>query len=130
MSKISRRALARWAVDQLVSGKPAKDVAKQLAASMIQAGMSRQSDFLINDIAWELEQRQVLVIGKVTSARPLTNTLKVQLAKQLRHAINASDISIDNVIDKAVLGGMRVETARFVWDQTVSRKLAELKEAF
>jgi hypothetical protein len=130
MNKVSRRALAHWAADQLEAGKPARSVAKHLAAALKQSNMSGQVEFLINDISWELEQRQTLTVGKVISASNLTKQLEQALISQIKQATGAKDVVLEKQIDKSVIGGMRVETANRVWDATVSRKLSELKEVF
>jgi len=130
MSKVSRRALAQWAADQLIAGEPAKGVAKHLAASLSEAGIDNQVDFLINDIEWELEQRGSLVVGKVTTAEPFSKQLETSLKTQLKKISGAKEVTLENQVDKSVLGGIRVETSKHVWDQTISRKLAELREAF
>jgi F-type H+-transporting ATPase subunit delta len=130
MNKVSRRALANWAADQLISGKPAASVAKHLAAVLKQSNMAAQVGFLINDISWELEQRQALAVGKVTSASGLSKQLEDVLIGQIKKATGAKDVVLEKNIDKSVIGGVRIETASRVWDATVSSKLSELKEVF
>lgn len=130
MTKVSRRALAHWAADQLTAGKPAASVAKHLAAVLKESNMTSQVGFLINDISWELEQRQALAVGKVTSARPLSRSLETALIGQIKKTTKARDVVLEKNIDKSVLGGVRVETSNHVWDATVARKLTELKEVF
>jgi F0F1-type ATP synthase delta subunit len=130
MNKVSRRSLARWAADQLTDGQPATAVAKRLAAALKESGMNNQANFLIDDIAWELEQRGALTIGKVTSAHPLSRQLEKYLAAQIKKVTKANSSILETSIDKSVIGGLRVETASRVWDTTVSRQLSELKEIY
>jgi F0F1-type ATP synthase delta subunit len=130
MSKVSRRSLAHWAASELASGKPAQNVARHLAAVLKESKMEKQIDFLVNDIAWELEHQKTLVIGKVTSAHQLSERLAGELAQQIKEITKAKNVVLVNNIDKSVIGGMRVETSNLVWDQTVSRKLSELREVF
>src|SRR6266576_3786681 len=130
MNKVSRRSLARWAADELAAGTSAGKVAKHLAAVLTQSKMSDQVEFLLSDIAWELENRNTLAIGKVISARPISKQLEAALRAQIKKATKAGEVTLQKTIDKSVLGGVRVETAAHVWDQTVSRKLAELREVF
>jgi len=130
MNKVSRRALAHWAAAELTSGKPAGSVARHMAAILKQQGMVNQVDFLIGDIEWELEQQGSLVFGVVTSARPISKQLESALKSQLKKVSKAGDVALENVVDKEVLGGLRVETSRHVWDQTIARKLSELREVF
>lgn len=130
MNKISRRSLGHWAADQLIAGKSASGVAKHLAAVVVQSNMKDQLEFLISDIAWELEERGALAIGKITSAHPLSKQLEAALTKQVKQLTKAQAVVLEKKVDKSVLGGLRVETSNHVWDQTVLRKLSELREVF
>lgn len=130
MNKTSRRSLARWAAAQIIDGQPAKTIARHLAAVLIENKQSEQAGFLLDDILWELEHAGVLAYAKVTSAQPLSKKLEAELRSQIKKAVKASDIMLENQVDKSAIGGLRVETAGKVWDQTVARKLTELKEAF
>jgi F0F1-type ATP synthase delta subunit len=130
MNKVSRRSLASYAVDQIMAGRPATQIAKQLAASLASDGKTGEMEFLIGDINWELERRGELAIAKVTSATPLSRELAKELADQLRGATKSKQVLLDENIDKSVIGGMRIETSAKVWDATVSRKLSKLREAF
>jgi F-type H+-transporting ATPase subunit delta len=130
MNKVSRRSLAAWAADQLVKGESSANVAKHLAAVLDENNMATQIEFLVNDIAWELEERGELAIGKVTSANPLSKELESAIASQIKHATKARSVVLQKNIDKSVVGGVRIETSNRVWDETVSKKLSELKEVF
>lgn len=130
MNKISRRSLARWAADEFAAGKSAAEVARRLAAVLNQTGMTDSVNFLISDILWELEHRQVLAVGRVTSANELSKQLETAIENQIKKITRAQNVVIEKNVDKSVLGGVRVETSSHVWDQTVSRKLSELREVF
>jgi F0F1-type ATP synthase delta subunit len=130
MNKVSRRAIARYAAEQLQKGEDAGQLAKQLASLMVETGLTDQTDFLIGDIAWELEQRGQLSAASVTIAHPLSNELKTALKDRLKKAINVGQVLIEENVDKSVLGGIRIETPGHVWDATVSQKLKNLREAF
>jgi F0F1-type ATP synthase delta subunit len=130
MSKISRRSLAKWSAKQLAEGKSAAYISGHLAATLVEAGMAEQVDFLLNDILWELEQDKVLVVGKVTSVHQITRQLEESLAQQIKKATGAGSVLIEKSVDKSVLGGVRIETSNHIWDSTVLRKLSELKEVF
>jgi len=130
MNRVSRRSLAHWAADQLMAGQSAAAVAKHLAAVLKQAGMTHQAGFLIDDIAWELEQRRALAVSRVTSATALSGQVQQALIAQIKKATGARDVVLEKNIDKSVVGGLRVETSNHVWDSTIARKLTELKEVF
>lgn len=130
MSKISRRALARYAVEELIAGKEADKVAKEMAAVMIEQEMASSIEFLLGDIAWELERRGELSIGRVISATPLPPLLKKALKDHIKKSTKVKDVMLEVKVDKSVLGGARVETPSKVWDGTIAKRLADLREAY
>ncbi len=129
MNRVSRRALARYAADQLLAGKPARSLGRQLAAVMAEAGQQRDIEFLLDDTAAELERRRALSIGRVTSATPLNTELRSALRTRLKKVSGAPHVLLEETVDKLVIGGVRIETSTGVWDSTVARKLSQLKEA-
>jgi F-type H+-transporting ATPase subunit delta len=130
MSKISRRSLARYAVDELLSGRSSAGIAKELAATLTEDGKTGEVEFLVGDIAWELERRGELAVGTVTSATKLTSQLMDSLASQIKKATGTKQVLLNEEVDKSVIGGLRVETSGRVWDATISRKLSRIREAF
>jgi F-type H+-transporting ATPase subunit delta len=130
MNKISRRALARYSADQLQKGISASKLASQLASVMIESKLSKQTDFLVNDIISELEQRGRLTAASITSARPLSENLETELKTALKKLVQVETVLLNNEVDKSVLGGVRIETPTRVWDSTVARQLRDLREAF
>jgi F-type H+-transporting ATPase subunit delta len=130
MNKTSRRELARWAATELANGQAARKIAKHLVACLTESNRLSQFDFLLADINWELEQRKQLATSKVTSATPLSEQLKKALAQQIKQVTKADEVLIENNIDKSVIGGIRVETASHVWDNTVAQKLSALREVY
>lgn len=130
MSKVSRRTLAYYAVDQLAGGESAKKVAEKLVAIIHEQAMADQVDFLLADIAWEFETRGQISVARVTTAHPLSKELRNALMTQIEKATKVSEVLLDENIDKSVIGGIRIETASRVWDGTTARKLTDLREAF
>lgn len=130
MNKVSRRALSRYAADQLLAGHSAVVVAKSLAAQTVDSGSTIEVEFLLEDIAWELEHRRALAVGHVTSASALSDELDSALTAHLKTVTKADEVVLEKHIDKSVIGGVRIETSGRVWDTTVLRALAELKEVF
>lgn len=128
MSKLSRRALSRFVANELIAGKTAAEVAKEIAAVMVEQGMEGGIDFLLDDVAWELENRGEISVGRVISARPLSTELKKALTGQIKKSTRVRSVLLEEEIDKAVLGGARVETPSKVWDGTIAKRLADLRE--
>ena len=127
MSVISRRQLARYATDQLLAGVSAKQISRQLAAVLITSQRADEAELLANDIAYELEARGKFASAKVTSAHKLNSTLRSQLLKAVQQAAAVESLELEEVTDAAVLGGLHVETAIHSWDETIARRLNELR---
>lgn len=127
MMGFSRRSLAHYAVQQLLEGKSPAVVSKHLAAALIAAKKHKEADLLLSDISQELESRGLLAQATVTSANKLSAQLKTRLNANIKKAVGVKDVSINEVIDQSVIGGVRIETASRSWDQTVARKLSEIR---
>lgn len=130
MQKISRRQLAKYAADQLASNTSTKELAAQLGAILVSTKRSGQSDQLMEDIAYELENRGLLAQSTVATAFPLNQELKEELVKFIKTSTNVKQVNIDEIIDKTLLGGVRIDTATRSWDQTLKRRLTDIREAF
>ncbi len=96
---------------------------------MAEGGQQRDIEFLLGDIAAELENRRALTLGRVTSATPLSAELRSALRTRLKRVSGAPHVLLEETVDKSVVGGVRIETSSRVWDSTVARKLIDLKEA-
>lgn len=127
MAGFSRRQLADYAVNQLLAGEPLKKIARQLAAASLAGGKQPDADLLINDISLQLEQRGILANAVITSAHPLSQSARRQLAEQIKKAAGVEKVVLEEKIDNQVIGGFRVETARQTWDKTVARQLRDIK---
>lgn len=127
MANFSRRQLAKYAVEQLLGGSKPTDVSRHLAAALIANKKQSQADLLLADISEELEARGILAEALVTSVNGLSADLKSKLSAQIKKNAKVSSVIINEQTDTAVIGGFRVETARHTWDQTIQRKLAEIK---
>ncbi len=128
MSKLSRRSLAKYAADQLTNGSSVEETAKKLAAALVENGQQANLDYLMSDIAAELESRGQLAVSQVTSARPLSAELRQQLIAKLKQSTGVEAVLLEEQVDKQLVGGLRVETAGKVWDSSLRRKLQQLKE--
>lgn len=127
MAYISRRLLARYVVDQLLAGQAVKKISTRLAAVLIDSKMTGQTDLVIDDINEELESRGLSARAVVTSAHALSADLKGRIAGQIQKAAGVNSVTIIENVEPAVIGGVRIETARHTWDKTVARQLQDIK---
>lgn len=130
MQKISRRQLAIYAVDQLAANAPISGLAKQLGAILVATKRSNQITQLMEDVAYEFESRGIMAQVTVTTAFPLTEQLKTELNRFIKTEAKVGSVNIDEITDTTVLGGLRIDTATRSWDQTLKRRLTDIREAF
>ena len=124
---VSRRELARWAINQLATGRSARTLAKQLAAELVASGRGKQADLLLSDISAELELSGQLAELTITTATKLSTELRKNLVAYVKNAATVKDVIVKETIDPSVLGGFKLETANRTWDKTVARQLADIK---
>lgn len=125
--KVSRQALARYATDQLLAGKAASTVAKNLAASLIDTKRQKEADLLLSDVNYELQRRGRLVSATVTTATKLSASLKSKVIGMVKRSSGASQVILTEQIDKKIVGGLRIETPGQTWDKTIATQLDKLR---
>lgn len=128
MNKISRRSLARYGADQLLSGAPAQVVARHLAAALIDSQRQKEAPLLLVDINYELQIRGRLAAATVTTAGQLSANLRTELAALVKKVSKVDQVILTEQIDKNIIGGVRIETAERTWDKTVIGQLNKLRE--
>lgn len=121
-SRISRRKLAAYAAEQLVSGKKAGAVIKEVAAFLIDTKRTREAELLVRDIEAALAERGV-VIADITSAFPLSDAVRADVKK----LIGNGELVLREIVDPSVLGGIRLATPGKRLDATLKRKIQALK---
>lgn len=128
MNKISRRSLARYGVDQLLAGIPARTVAKHLAAVLIDNKRQKEAPLLLDDINYELQNRGRLAVATVTTANELSVKLRAEVTVLVKKSSKVQQVLLSEKIDKNIIGGLRIETAERTWDKTVIGQLHKLRE--
>lgn len=119
---ISRRKLSQYAAGLMLEGKT--DLAiEQLAAYLVQAGRTREAGLIVRDIEAELA-RHGTVVATVTTAHGLSDELRATM----HTVLGADQPHVKEVIDPAVLGGIKIDMPGKQYDATVRRKLELLKE--
>jgi F0F1-type ATP synthase delta subunit len=129
MAKLSRRTLAIYGADQLLANKSPAAVAKDLASVLLASRRQNQAEQLVDDIAWELENRGRIANAQVTSARTLSEALRKQITAHIKAAAGVSEVILNEIIDESVIGGVKIDTAAHSWDKTLRRKLIQIREA-
>lgn len=126
-TNISRRQLADYVIDHLIAKKSADQLSQSIAAALIASKSKKDTELLMDDISRELENRGLLAQARVTTATPLNDRLRQQLRAQIQKIANVKKVILKEEIDKAIIGGLRVETANHSWDKTITRQLIDIK---
>lgn len=121
-ARVSRRKLAEYVADTLIAGTPPASILQKVAAYLVDTGRTRELELVVRDIEAALAERGI-VVADVVSASPLSEAL----TKEIAGLIGAKDIRFRTVIDKTVLGGVRLDIPGKRFDGTIRRKLEALK---
>lgn len=124
--KISRRKIAQYVAAQLIDGADQAKLVRELAAYIIDSGSTKQIDMILADIERELA-RNGIVKADVTTASKLTDSLRISIKTYVQQSTAASQVSIAEHIDEAILGGVIVETPGKRLDASVRRSLTQLR---
>ena len=126
-NKVSRRVLARVIAAKLLS-EPSRQShwLKVTAAYLMDNGMAEDVDLVINDIAHELYEQSGHLLVDVTSARKLSDSVRVDLKEVLKHRTDAKRVELVERIDPELLGGLIARTPTAELDASVRTQLKQL----
>ena len=119
-SRLSRRKLSSYVAKQLVNDN--QQIIDELAALLIDEGREREADLLIKDVENQLVELGVMVVT-VESAHGIDDSLK----HKIKEIFPKTTVFIREIIDPELIAGCRVTTPSQVLDQTVAKKLNNLK---
>lgn len=122
--RVARRKIAAYYAEQLIAGK--KDIAKQLAAYLVETHRVRELDLIVRDIESALAERGVLV-ADITSSRPLSETSAKEIRAYLTSTTKADTIQLRTRVNPELLGGVQIATPGHELDATLRYKLNQLK---
>jgi|SRR6185369_10378995 len=117
----SRAQIAAYVAGQLSEGRAA--ALKQAAAWLQDTGRVRQVKYLVQDVAAAVA-RDGYVTVRITTARPLTSGAQAEIEGYIKDQTGAKQLELEMVVDRDVIGGVRVEVPGAELDATVRRKLA------
>jgi len=127
--KLSRRDLAQYVARQLTDGASQKKITLQLAAYLIENRRTNELSIIIRDIAASLADIGHLS-GTITSAHELSTSTKKAVEAYTKEKTEASHVSLDTIVDKSVLGGIKLELPGRELDTTITRQLTLLKTRY
>ena len=125
--KQSRTKLARLIADKTLAGKATPRFKKEVAAYLLAEGRTNELDSVLRDVQADWATAgQVEVIAR--SAHDLTPRLRTDIIKKLKPLYpQAKRISVVEVHDPAIIGGVRLNLADRQLDLSVQSKLDRFK---
>lgn len=124
--RLSRRKIARYIADGLVSDKESKKLVQELAAYLIDAKRISELELIVRDVEYELTKRGV-VLGRITSASHLTSATQLAIKQLIQKEANAQSVELVQFIDPAVIGGVKIDLPGQQFDGTIARRLTTLR---
>jgi F-type H+-transporting ATPase subunit delta len=126
-TQFSRRVIARIVAQKLVQEPARQDYwIRVLAAYLIENKRINQADLIINDIEHELYIQDGQLLVNVTSARPLTTSVRSALTKLLTDRTQAKQVTLTEDVDPSLIGGLVARTADAEMDASIRTKLNKL----
>jgi F0F1-type ATP synthase delta subunit len=126
----SRSHVATYAASNLATTNPAdRDIiVNQMAAWLIDTKQQRQSKYLLDDIAWHLQQNGY-VVASVKTARTLDETTRQKVIDYVKSQYD-NDVAVELIenIDSSIIGGVIVTTPNGVFDVSVLQKLKKFSK--
>lgn len=124
MAHISRRVIATHVVDRLKAGD--EKVLQQLAAYIVDAHLTRETDLIISEIEAEFASRGD-VVADVTSAHTLDAASRSELQQFIANATGAKSVELRETTDETLIGGVVIETPGKYFDSSILSQLNQLK---
>ncbi|CAN5393418.1 hypothetical protein BH10PAT4_BH10PAT4_1620 [soil metagenome] len=124
--RLSRRKIAGYIADGLVSGISETKLVKELAGFLIDTRRTKELELVVRNIEYELKKRGI-VLGRITSATHLTTATEAAIKELIRTETNAKSVELARSIDLTVIGGVKIDLPGTQFDGTIARRLTTLR---
>lgn len=125
--KTPRSAIAEVVTEKLAAGK-AKRLSKDIAAYLLETGRTGELESLLRDIV-RVRAENGIVEVTATSAHALSEAARADLRRTVRVQFpQAKQVLINEQLDPAVLGGIRLELPGEQLDTSVRSRLNRFKQ--
>lgn len=104
----------------------ASDVARSLIAQAVSEPRGFRTTALVERFVQNVARRQRRWIATVSVTRPLTDQQRRRLVEGL-NSLYGRDLRLNEVVDRSLVGGLRVEVGDEVVDASAATRLAELR---
>lgn len=125
----SRTHVAQFLAHKLIDADTSERsvIIAQTASWLKFHGQTKSVNHLVQDVALALADTGYLY-AKVTTARELTPKQKTMIESFIARTFSASYVEAEYHIDRALIGGIKIETAHGTLDDSVQGKLNRMLE--
>lgn len=109
-------------------GSQSSDLVKRLLDLVYTNGRITLLPVIIDQYQRLVDQSIHHVLVEVTTAVPLTTDQEVKLTEKLKRQFAAKSVSLDKIVDPAILGGVIVKANDQVLDGSLATKLATIHQ--
>jgi len=124
MASTSRQELAK-AILRLSDNMSGKRLSEAIAAYLVENRRTGELDAIMREVARLRQQRDGVTEVTATSAYKLNDSAR----RSIKQILGSEKLTINEVVDAEVLGGVRLETSETLLDLTVRNRLNQLKAA-
>lgn len=121
-SKVPIHSVAKYAVDELVSGVDFKKVSQNIAAYLMESRQTRLLPQVMRAVEMEFEKRGTSQVEIVSA-----HSVSVEVQQQLASLLGAKNPVIVTTIDPSVVGGVKARSGEMEIDLTVRGRLQAFK---
>lgn len=114
-------------VERLLSGSSAGAATTLIVSSLVRRPRERRVRQLLSRATRIVSAQRGLVVATVYTATDLNDAQRTRLSSALSRRYDG-EVSLNVVIDPAVVGGLRVQIADDVIDGSISARLADLRQ--
>ncbi len=128
-SRLSRRKIASYIAERLISEDSQIAAIRQLAAFLIDNRRTKEVQLIVRDIEFELQNRGI-ILAEVTTATDLTDATRKEIERLVGEHADPGRIQLRQFIDPTVIGGVRIDIPGKRLDATIARRLALFRENY
>lgn len=125
--KASRRQVIAALINMLETGKSVRQVARTLAAYLVETRQTRNAELYIRDFELAAAERLGVTAAYVYSASELSDKVRKQVEQLVKAKSGTKAVEMVEKIKPELIGGIIIKTADAELDGSVRTKLRNLR---
>lgn len=101
---------------------------KNVVQFLVKKRLISKNDSILAKLKSVIDKDKGILEVKVSSPTKLNTDTRHHIAETLKKRYDAKDVSINEIIDETLIGGLKVEAKDEVIDMTIKNKLRKLQE--